>query len=94
MPEGAIYVGRGSMWGNPFQHPQTAVAASMFRVWLTGGMRSAAMLECRKVLPGPLAGRRSAILGEVSWLRGRDLACWCRPGAPCHADALLALANG
>ena len=27
-------------------------------------------------------------------LRGRDLACWCRPGEPCHADVLLAVANG
>lgn len=26
-------------------------------------------------------------------LRGRDLACWCKPGEPCHADILLELAN-
>ncbi|WP_313437351.1 DUF4326 domain-containing protein [Novosphingobium sp.] len=26
-------------------------------------------------------------------LRGKNLACWCRPGAPCHADILLELAN-
>lgn len=26
-------------------------------------------------------------------LAGRDLACWCRIGAPCHADVLLELAN-
>jgi len=27
-------------------------------------------------------------------LRGRDLACWCKPGDPCHADVLLEIANG
>lgn len=27
-------------------------------------------------------------------LAGRDLACWCPPGQPCHADVLLELANG
>lgn len=27
-------------------------------------------------------------------LGGRDLACWCKPSAPCHADLLIALANG
>ncbi len=27
-------------------------------------------------------------------LRGRDLACWCPIGEPCHADVLLDLANG
>lgn len=27
-------------------------------------------------------------------LGGRDLACWCKTTAVCHADLLLALANG
>ena len=26
-------------------------------------------------------------------LRGKDLACWCPIGAPCHADIMLAWAN-
>lgn len=26
-------------------------------------------------------------------LAGHDLACWCRPDQPCHADVLLELAN-
>lgn len=26
-------------------------------------------------------------------LAGRDLACWCAPDLPCHADVLLELAN-
>ncbi len=26
-------------------------------------------------------------------LAGRDLACWCPPGSPCHADVLLELAT-
>jgi hypothetical protein len=26
-------------------------------------------------------------------LRGKNLACWCRPGIPCHCDVLLDLAN-
>lgn len=26
-------------------------------------------------------------------LAGRDLACWCAIGQPCHADVLLAIAN-
>jgi hypothetical protein len=27
-------------------------------------------------------------------LRGRNLACWCHPDQPCHADVLLEIANG
>lgn len=26
-------------------------------------------------------------------LAGKDLACWCKPFDPCHADVLLAVAN-
>ncbi|OWV67900.1 hypothetical protein ATY76_13295 [Rhizobium sp. R339] len=26
-------------------------------------------------------------------LRGFNLACWCKPGEPCHADILLEIAN-
>lgn len=27
-------------------------------------------------------------------LEGKNLACWCRPGEPCHADLLIDIANG
>lgn len=30
---------------------------------------------------------------DVEELRGKNLACWCKPGTPCHADVLLRLAN-
>jgi len=33
------------------------------------------------------------IPADLSELRGKNLACWCRAGTPCHADVLLELAN-
>jgi len=30
---------------------------------------------------------------NVAELRGKNLACWCKLDAPCHADVLLELAN-
>jgi len=27
-------------------------------------------------------------------LAGKNLACWCKPGLPCHAEILLRVANG
>jgi hypothetical protein len=30
---------------------------------------------------------------DFSFLRGKNLACWCAVGGPCHADVLLELAN-
>jgi Domain of unknown function (DUF4326) len=46
--------------------------------------------------------RRDLIAGSLPFtiddvrreLKGRDLVCWCKPGVPCHADVLLAVANG
>lgn len=26
-------------------------------------------------------------------LNGKNLACWCKPGEPCHADVMLEMAN-
>lgn len=93
LPPGVIYVGRGSIWGNPFSAPEPALAARMFRVWLTGGMRTLSMVgRCRKVVPGPLDERRQRILAEVGMLRGRRIACWCGVDSACHGDVLLDLA--
>ncbi|WP_043620418.1 DUF4326 domain-containing protein [Ensifer sp. ZNC0028] len=30
----------------------------------------------------------------IKALRGRNLACWCKLGTPCHANVLLEIANG
>jgi hypothetical protein len=46
--------------------------------------------------------RRDLIAGSLPFtiddvrreLRGKDLICWCKPGAPCHADVSLVVANG
>lgn len=39
---------------------------------------------------GPEHRNRKTIVAELC---GRNLACWCAPDAPCHADVLLELAN-
>jgi uncharacterized protein DUF4326 len=41
------------------------------------------------------AGRLAVTVEDVRQeLRGRDLACYCPLDEPCHADVLLAVANG
>ncbi|XEY15239.1 DUF4326 domain-containing protein (plasmid) [Azospirillum sp. HJ39] len=37
---------------------------------------------------------REAILRRLPELRGKNLACFCAEGSPCHRDVLLRLANG
>jgi hypothetical protein len=40
-----------------------------------------------------IEGMRQIGALDLSELRGKNLACWCKPGALCHADVLIELAN-
>ncbi|MEM9065089.1 MAG: DUF4326 domain-containing protein [Planctomycetota bacterium] len=78
-PDGAVFVGRPSRFGNPFRLSSSCSpdqAVERFRAWLTED-------------PDGLEVARAA----KSELRGRDLMCWCRLDKPCHADVLIAIAN-
>jgi hypothetical protein len=101
MPEGAVYVGRPTKWGNPFAKPDAIESG-----YATEETWRAFVVECFHDWLGPShSGRdwwqgpksdnaRAAILGSIGSLRGKDLACWCRLDQPCHADVLLEIANG
>jgi hypothetical protein len=76
-PDGAVVVSRPTKWGNPHRVRPDAPTEAIERY--------------RADL---LAGRLRVGVDEVQReLRGRDLACWCRAGRPCHADVLLEIAN-
>jgi hypothetical protein len=101
MPEGAVYVGRPTRWGNPFsieKHGRIA-ALEYFRLYLTGHFELVPRHAHREYRAAEkrLYGRCPAALfpGEIAaiFLRGRDLACWCPLDQPCHADVLLDVAN-
>ena len=76
---------RPSKWGNPFKitpDRSQIMAVGAFAIWLT--------------IDGVTAGiddRKRWMLSNLHTLRGKNLACWCKPGQPCHADVLLKLAN-
>lgn len=96
----AVSVARPHVFGNPFRVADCREAGyrgtdtelstrcvEAFRVWLGPGWRIN--------WDGPESeAARAAILDALPRLRGKNLACWCRPGEPCHADVLLELANG
>lgn len=93
-PLGAVIVSRPSRWGNPCRVSTTqemgyedphAAAAWVFACWLAGDRLNAPTDEAD--------ARRERILNDLpDMLRGRDLACTCRPEQACHADELLRLA--
>ena len=74
----AVVVARPSRWGNPFPVSQWRAAPD-----------AVAMFR-RALREGELPYSVTKVRTE---LRGKNLACWCKPGAPCHADVLLELAN-
>lgn len=71
-------------------------AVQLFRQWLVWGVAfgptGMTRLE-RDVFFDRMWSRREALIARMPDLRGRDLCCWCQPGAPCHADVLLEMAN-
>ena len=104
MPEGAVYVGRPTKWGNPFTVEEHGVKLSLalYRN-VINGLWSPLLLdhlgdqaymrnyEAMQLMRGRLQNHPK----EIAWmeLRGKDLACWCPLDSPCHADVLLELAN-
>ena len=97
MPPGTIYVGRPSVWQNPFvigPGLDRGVALTLFDD-LARGLIHPEMHEHADVTAWM---KRISAYGHPSeaaraFLRGRDLCCWCRLDQPCHADIWLEIAN-
>jgi hypothetical protein len=81
-PDGAIYVGRGSKWGNI--HP-----IGCCPICNCNHTREDSFAEFEKeCMDNPLF--LATIRAE---LRGHDLMCWCGVSQICHGDILLRIAN-
>lgn len=108
MPENTVKVTRPGTHGNPFRvggwfmrgdHRPTPA----FRMTWCECLRSPAdpgfsliesqeqAVEWFRWLVSTWSERHVANVRDA--LRGRNLACWCPEGTPCHADILLELAN-
>lgn len=90
MPPNTVKVDRTTRWGNPFV---IGVDGDQARCVVL----CRRLLECVPLPAGMLTAARKAyremVLQEVHTLHGLNLACWCKPGSPCHADVLLKLAE-
>lgn len=98
LPPGAVKVDRTTAFGNPYRIGEP-IDMKQARRW--GWDISP---EGRKVVCEDASQAVRRFAHAVFWdsaihdhlrkeLRGRDLACWCQPGSPCHADTLLMLVN-
>jgi hypothetical protein len=98
-PKGAVYVGRPTIWGNPFAdrakigHKRSVI---LFSAWLRGDC-SPRVLKAAGFTRAEIATlerRRAVLLERLPRLAGKDLQCWCPTSSEwCHADVLLEIAN-
>lgn len=89
LPENTVSVARPGKFGNPFTVGCDPSEFSVALPHYCAGVREA--VACfRYYAESWIAITRG---GWIAPLRGKNLACWCKPGEPCHADVLLELAN-
>ena len=104
-PPNTVYVGRPTIWGNPFDDPgiygDAARRTALFRKFIQDAEALVLGPRPEELAPGvvwptiltELGERGQEVLRRLPDLRGKNLSCWCPPGQPCHADVLLELAN-
>ena len=82
MPPNTVVVDRRTNWGNPFK-------AASYGSGIHANEMAVKLFECWLNEPS----QQRLKLGILRDLRGKNLACWCNPNHPCHADVLLEIAN-
>src|SRR5271168_4906895 len=91
MPANTVYVGRPTIYGNPFIVGRDGTREDCMKLYamLAGGY------VCLTSKATPADQNRASRGMQLSkrFLRGKNLACWCPVGQPCHADVLLKIAN-
>jgi len=77
LPANTVVVSRPTKWGNPFRADPWYPAERAVADYTV-------WLETNGV---------QILRAAKVALRGKNLACWCKPGEPCHGDVLLRLVN-
>ncbi|WIW52399.1 DUF4326 domain-containing protein [Mesorhizobium mediterraneum] len=107
MPENTVKVDRSSGFGNPFPiiNGTSTTMGKTSDVWQVGTWEGPAMwfrdtkpeaveLAVQAFRAWVMHPAQESLLNKAKTsLRGKNLACWCKEGEPCHADVLLELAN-
>ncbi len=90
----AVNVARPTTFGNPFVVGKDGTAAECvekFEKFMAGIVPFEGALD--HMTAEQFVDKRQEILKNLDFLRGKNLACWCKTGHPCHAKVLLELAN-
>lgn len=106
MPPNTVSVTRPGKWGNPFIVGEYASEIGLPKAFVGGLPCGFPYWTSSRPRPGLTLITDSADAVRryrdylTKWpkrsiveLRGKNLACYCAPGDPCHADVLLEIAN-
>ena len=82
---------RPGKWGNPFTIDAVAKETGLDRA----GAQAEAVARHGRWMCGEIEADRPRPSVEKirAELGGKNLACWCREGTPCHVETLIKLAN-
>lgn len=98
MPPNTVYVGRPGPFANPFPIGMPVselpfLVVKYFPYKLDEVLTQEGAVDAFKVfLEKTYTGQNLAKNARKN-LKGKNLACWCREGSPCHGDVLLKLVN-
>jgi hypothetical protein len=90
LPPNTVVVARPSRWGNPFKVGDRVQVDPAGPVAVCFSQAQAVQAYRDLIMTDMMSSFRAKVIAE---LRGKTLACWCKPGTPCHADVLMELAN-
>lgn len=93
MPENTVRVARPGMWGNRFIVSPKVKPGSRSGCDYICVPTVEDAVECYRLYMVEQMQLHQCVRDAVAELRGKNLACWCPIGSPCHADVLLELAN-
>lgn len=103
MPPNTVKVDRTTKWGNPFALGAVFNPGDPLWPYLKlPAMKKHPGEGMREVRLSPAIAietyswwiiEQPQLMLALDELRGKNLACWCKPGEPCHADYLLKLVN-
>lgn len=92
MPENCVYIGRPSKWSNPFKVDELGIdeAVKRFRECILNN--SMAYYYFYDLCEATIQYNHFKWISEnLSLLKGKDIACWCKLSDKCHSDVLIDL---
>ena len=99
MPANTVSVTRPGQFGNPFRvGAHFRKLANNYFVFNDGdqpfgGTEVTSLAQSLQLFDDYARAKAKAEPKWLASLRGKNIACWCPPSGPCHADLLLELAN-